>query len=118
MAPLGRDRLPRVGRKAPPFLAGERTPSQLGRPAARELAEGRGDVGAVRWGMEADRLKRAARRTRLPDWMTPAYRDQLLRARWRLKYGLEARALVALARAPDALAIAQERITANDFLTP
>ena len=58
------------------------------------------------------------RKTGLPSHMTPAYQRELLRARWRHKNGLEARTLVALARAPDVLADARERISAADFLSP
>ncbi len=50
--------------------------------------------------------------------MTPEYRAELLRARWRHKNGLEARTLVALARAPTVLSVARDRIQPDDFLTP
>src|SRR5881396_2674054 len=68
--------------------------------------------------MEADRLTRDTRRMHLPDRMTPEYRAELLRARWRCRNGLEARALVALARSPAALVVARDRIMSDDFLTP
>ena len=62
-------------------------------------------------------LSRDARRMRLPKQMSPEYRRLLLSARWRHKNGLEARALVALARSPEALVVAREKLRPADFQT-
>lgn len=44
--------------------------------------------------------------------------ERLRAARWRLKNGLEHRALVALLHAPEVLQEARERLRPTDFLTP
>jgi hypothetical protein len=63
-------------------------------------------------------LRSGVRSERLPPMMDPAHRAELLRARWRVRNGLEARVLVALARAPEVLARARTELSPEDFLTP
>lgn len=60
----------------------------------------------------------AVRAMRLPESMTPEYRERLLAARWRHKNGIEHRALVALLFQPEALDRARARLRPDDFLTP
>ena len=123
LVPAGAHTVEWAGRSASPgvYLLDYRYPGghQMRRVVRlRTGSNGLGDhqVKGASGGMETQ-LARDARRMRLPAQMSPEYRDLLLRTRWRHKNGLEARALVALARSPQALAVAREKLGPADFQT-